>query len=489
MSDEISTPEYRTTVGRNALWSMLNQSVGQILALAVFFVTARFVSKEDFGVMAIALLAIEFFRQITIESVGISLTARKDTNDADYNAGFILITAGSIISAIVMYAIAPFVASLLSNPAIEHALQISSVVVVAMGLSRTHETWMIKNMQFKLLALRSIVAVSVGGAVGIYMAVNGYGLLSLIVQQIIVSMLGMALLWLASSWRPKFETTKACIGDIFSYSKHVAMNSLAFVISGQGDTFFASYYLGSAATGVYNASKRLLLATQLMIFSGLNNVALSVFSTHGDLQRAYFKAAAYTALITAPFYMGLAVLSQDFVLIILGDKWMEAAPVMSVLAVTMFLTSMDQYNTNVMLVSGKPQWQTALTSLHAALNIVLMIVFARYGLHYVALAMVAKSLIVFPVSLFLALRLLQTGIVEYFKTIHAPLLATVVMGGFIYTLDNLIAGPNPFLNLLVVVPAGILVYIAALYLIDRRFFQESAGLFNAMLKIGKRSEG
>ena len=65
-------------IGRGAVWSILNQSVGQILVLLVFLVTARFVSKDAFGIMAVCMLVVEAFRQIWAESVGISLAAKKD---------------------------------------------------------------------------------------------------------------------------------------------------------------------------------------------------------------------------------------------------------------------------------------------------------------------------------------------------------------------------------------------------------------------------
>jgi O-antigen/teichoic acid export membrane protein len=65
-------PDYSVkSLGRSALWSVLNQSLGQFLVFFVFLVTARFVSKEAFGLMAMAMLSIEFFRQILIESIAV----------------------------------------------------------------------------------------------------------------------------------------------------------------------------------------------------------------------------------------------------------------------------------------------------------------------------------------------------------------------------------------------------------------------------------
>ena len=465
-------------IGRNALWSILNQSSGQILALVVFLVTARFVDKDAFGVMAIALVVIEFFRQILIESVGISLAAKQNPTKDDYNAGFCIILLGSVFSALVMFALAHPTAVFLKDPDIEHALQLTCLVLLAMGLSRTHETWMAKNMRFRLLAIRSIIAYLIGGGIGIYMAVHGYGLLSLITQQIVTSVLSVSLLWLASSWRPEFRLKKENAQPLLNYSKHVALNAFTGVVGAQGDTFFASYYLGSAATGVYNASKRILLSMQLMINTGLNSVALPVFAERVDdtqrLKYTYLKATTFTAFLTAPLYVGLLFLSQDFVRIVLGDKWLEVAPILAIACIPGFLASLDQYNTNVRLVSGKPHWQTWLTAFNSILNIILLVAVARHGLFAMALALTIKSLLVYPVSLYLAMKLMEGKMRAYFMEIVDVVTAALFMGSVVYYLDQYLPDLSPLANVAVLVPAGAAVYFLSLFVLNRKMFMHIA---------------
>jgi O-antigen/teichoic acid export membrane protein len=77
-------------IGRGAAWSILNQSTGQILVMMVFLITARFVSKESFGIMALCMVVLEGFRQIWAQSVGTSITAKTDPTDRDYNAAFMV---------------------------------------------------------------------------------------------------------------------------------------------------------------------------------------------------------------------------------------------------------------------------------------------------------------------------------------------------------------------------------------------------------------
>lgn len=481
-----------TVIGRNALWSILNQSAAQILSLLVFLVTARFVSKEAFGTIAVAMLVVEFFRQVMVESVGISLAAKKDPRHEDYNAGFVIIIAGSILSAALMYLLAHPAAIIMKIPDLEIALQMTSIVVLSMGLSRVHETWMAKNMKFKILAIRSIVAIGIGGAVGIIMAINGYGLTSLIVQQVLTSILGVLFLWACSSWRPNLRAKWQDIKDQISYARHVSMNAVAGVAGTQSDTFFSAYFLGPAATGVYNASKRILVATQMTIAAGLNSIALPLFSDVSDdaqvLKNMYLKAVASTALITAPLYIGLTFLSHDIIAIILGDKWIDAAPILSILCVSAFVASIDQYNTNIYLVCKKPQWRTFLTIFNAILNVFAFIVAARHGLHALAFTFVAiKLFVMFPISLRLSSSLINVRIGEYIAVLFPILTSALLMGVGIYTLQCILTELHTLLNVVIIVPTGFGLYVSALYILDKNLFKQICGLVLSLISKKKNA--
>src|ERR1700761_4558130 len=79
----------RAAVGRGVIWTILDSSTSQILATAVFFVIARFVTPAEFGVVVGALMVIDFFRLVVIEAIATALLARNAPTSDDYNACFI----------------------------------------------------------------------------------------------------------------------------------------------------------------------------------------------------------------------------------------------------------------------------------------------------------------------------------------------------------------------------------------------------------------
>jgi O-antigen/teichoic acid export membrane protein len=452
----------KKNLSRSAIWSVMNQSVGQGLVFIVFLVTARFVSKEAFGIMATSMLAVELFRQILIESVGNTFLARKSPTHEDYNAGFIIIFTGGAIAATGIFLTARPLANLFGHSEIASTLRWVSLLLLTTGLSKMHEVWLIQNHGFKTLAIRSVTSICIGGGIGIVLAVNGFGIESLIVQQIVTAVVSAIWLWLASTWRPSMNIQWMKVKEIFNFCKYVSLNSTTGFISGQGDVLLSSLYLGPAATGVYNAAKRLLTAISLVVSSGLNSVALPTLASLSDdpdrFKNSFLKCVSLTTLFTAPLFAGLGVLSQDVISILMGNKWSDVAPVLSILCIVGFITSFLQYSTNILLIKQKSHWITLFSFLDAAVNMALLILIARYGILYLAFAFVLKSLFLSPILIFLSLKLLGLKISDYLITIAIPVSLALIMAVILYYAKILIS-LNAILNIIILVPLGAGIYI------------------------------
>jgi O-antigen/teichoic acid export membrane protein len=465
-------------IGRSAFWSLINQSLGQFLTFFVFLVTARFVSKEDFGIMAMALLAIELFKQVLIESVGMTFLAKKDPTDDDYSAGFFVIFVGGSVSALLIFSFAKPFAEVFGHPNIEITLRWISLILFVTGLSKMHEVWLTKHLKFKTLAIRSITSICIGGTIGIVMAINGYGINSLIAQQIITAIISTTWLWFSCSWRPNFHFKWINIAEILNYGKFVSLNSTANFFGNQSDVALSSYYLGSAATGVYNAAKRMLTAISMIIGGGLNSVALpalaSISNDEVKLQKSFLIGVGLTAILTAPMYSALAVLSSDIIYILLGPKWAEAAPILAILAVVGFSRMITQYSINILYIKQKVHWQTSLAFADAVLNIVFLVIFAKFGLTYLATAFVAKTLIFSPIITGLALNLLKIRHIEFLKMIFISISISIGIAGLVF-IGRQFAHMSSILNLLVFLPVGGAIYIIIYYFIDKKSFLQVIG--------------
>jgi len=474
------------TIGRGAFWSIINQSAAQILVLLVFLVTARFVSKEAFGIMAVCLLVVEGFRQVAIEGVAASVISRKDADDKLFNATFVIIVSSGIACAAVVFLLAEPVSVWLNNPDIAPALRWTSLLLVTVGLSKTHEAWLAKQLMFKTLAIRSLISITIGGSIGIWMAVNDYGVISLIAQQLITSLVGAASLWVTTRWRPSLRVEGTQIKSVLNHSRHVSLSAFASFASMQSDVFFASYYLGANQTGVFSAAKRISMAMWLMISSSLNAVALPIQAALRDDKarsaEAYLKCVFISAAFTAPIYIGVAALSPEIVQLLLGPKWADVAPVLSLMALSFSVTALSQYNSNIFLVSNKAHWQTGITVVNGIANFVLFFYMARYGLLALTGAFLVKTILFAPLSILPALRLLQIRWTAFVMAILAPVVSSLIMGALLYLATSQLPTWPSNLRLVVMIVVGAAVYIGLMLVLNRAGVLDIFGLLRQMLR-------
>ena len=466
----------KKAIYKGTFWSLLDNFARQAITLLVFVVLARMLQPALFGLMATSILVVQGFKSIAFDSIGTAIVRKKEPDDVDYNTGFWTCVVLSIPFFIVLFLIAPWVEAWTGAQGLSLVMRGVSLMILTSGLCRIHEARLTHNMDFRPLAIRSFLSVLAGGTVGIGMAYAGFGVESLIAQQLVTSLSEFALLWTIVKWKPGFAVSKTSLKELLHYSKYVALTAATNFANQNSDQFFVTYYLGAAASGYYATGKRITNTLNIVISTALLRVSLPAFSrlqdSEKELQSTYLHSTAVTAMVTAPLFVGLAVLSRDVVLLLLGEKWLPSVPVMQIITVIGFLTSIGYYNQSVMLVRNKPQWQAKLTLLYAVTNILAFFAFTRFGLVYTALAFATRALLLFPVSVWCALKLVSLRGRDYVATLLPALLSSFVMALAVIGAGRLLQDVSVLLRVIALVSTGAVVYGIALFFTMPREYRD-----------------
>ncbi|MCA1539971.1 MULTISPECIES: lipopolysaccharide biosynthesis protein [unclassified Bradyrhizobium] len=480
MRHEIIKPR---SIVSGVIWSALDSAVGQALTLAIYMIMARLLSPQILGIVATGALALEFCRAVLIESIAIAVQARPDPKDEDYTASFWLIAGLSLFAALALFASSGAIERLSGLSDIAIVLKGFCIVVAVQGLSRTHEAWLTRNQLFRSLAIRSLSSISVGGAVGIALAIQGYGVVALVGQLVSTSLISLVSLWVLTPWRPRLRVSRQAVIDLLSYARYVALTGITNFANANSDLIFVTWYTGAAGAGFYSLAKRLVNAVSTVIGNALNRV---FFSTIAGLQHdreasrsTLVDFVKYTSLLTAPLFAGIAALAPDLIVGFFGSKWGEAAPLLAIMSITGFLTTIGLYNHSVILAFGKPHWQTWLTLIYAVSNIAIFIVAAPFGLIAIAVGYVVRALLLYPLSAGASMRILALGIRPYAAALMPALAGSAVMACAVVAASVTMPATSPWLRLAALVLLGSSVYLAVVMAVARpavvRIWQEVLG--------------
>ncbi|MBC7917464.1 MAG: oligosaccharide flippase family protein, partial [Rhodoferax sp.] len=195
--------ESRPVMGAGAMWSMLDNLAQQVLSFLVFLFLARIIAPQDFGLVAIAHLVVTLARQTVFDAIVQPVARSHAPTDALYSRAFAVCLLAALAIATVVVSGAGLVAQFYRQSELVPVLCWMSLVVLATGAASAYESRLARSMQFRPLAIRSIVSVAAGGGVGIALAMQGAGVMALVAQQVVTSCLALALLVLQSGWRPR----------------------------------------------------------------------------------------------------------------------------------------------------------------------------------------------------------------------------------------------------------------------------------------------
>jgi PST family polysaccharide transporter len=458
---------------KGILWSVIQKWGREAISFLTFIALSRLLVPEAFGLVALASVFTVFVQIFLDQGFSAAIVQRANLEREHLDTAFwisvlvgILLTAGAI-------AASDLIAAFFDEVRLAPVLSWLSIGFVISSLSSTQIAILQRELAFKNLAARSIIATLVGGIVGVSMAFSGYGVWSLVGQNLTKGLTGVIVLWRASDWRPGFRVSKKHYKELFTFGVSIAGNNLLKVLVRRSDAFLIGYFLGPTLLGYYTIGYRLLLVMMRIVTGIMNSVAFPTFSRLQNnperMRNAFYKVTQYTSLLAFPIFMGLAVLAPELVPALFGDKWSPSIPVMQVLALIGILQSVIFFNGSVMRASGKPSWEFGIMFLNAICSVIGFLIAVRWGIVAVAASFVIVGYLLAPVSYLAVRRLLQINFRRYLRQLVIPLSASLAMVGVIVGLKYIFMHQelNLYLQLSSLLIAGVLSYLLIMGLTAR----------------------
>ena len=199
---------------KGTAWSFLDNIANQGVSFGVGIVLANLLTPEEYGLIGVILIFIAVFNAIVDSGFSNALIRRNDIGDSEYNTVFIANLGMSILLFLVMFIGAPQIGRFFKQPELVSLTRVMGIVIIINAFAIIQRTILIKQINFKLQTKISLVSSLFSGAIGIGMAIFGFGVWSLVGQQISRQSINTFLLWMWNSWRPRiyFSTRSFQIG-------------------------------------------------------------------------------------------------------------------------------------------------------------------------------------------------------------------------------------------------------------------------------------
>jgi O-antigen/teichoic acid export membrane protein len=470
----VSTPPAGDLAGRTVrgvLWNYGSFALSKAVVLVATAVLARLLAPEEFGIVAVATVAVVFLTVLQDLGLGPALIQRRGDIEKASNVVFTLnLLLGVSLTAIV-YLIAPFVADYFREPTATPLLRVLGLTFAVESLGAVHLVRLQRELRFRRVFIPDVGRSVVKGAVSIGLAVGGMGAWSLIYGQLAGVIVGVLLSWVVFPWRPSFDIDSKLAKQLINFGLPLFGVEFMWVLFVNLDYVIIGRQLGTESLGIYTLAYRLPELLVLGLMTVVNRVAFPAFSAMQEeekgLRRGFLAAIHYVAMISLPLSVGLAIAADPIVRMMLGPEWLEAIPVLRVLAIFVLIASLINADGDVYKAVGRPDILLKLAVFHLAMLVPALLIGVQFGLVGVAVGHLTASVISRAVRTIVISRFLGVPIGSIARQWRSPVIGGAVLAVMAGTAMYLTAGMAEIVILAATVIAGAIGYTVVLWRLER----------------------
>ena len=416
-----------------ARWGFIENLSSLAVTFVVAFILQRwFLSPHEFGLVGHLAIFIAISISFIDNGFSAAIIKKPEPSRHDLSTTFVTNLVISLVCFGILQVAAPYVASYFDEPQLKALLRVLSLVLIINAVSIIQRVLLVKAVDFRSLTKCSVSASVVSGIVGIWMAFRGYGVWSLVGQQISRQLVNTLMLWIVGSWKVSLVFSRRSFRELFAYGSNVLFTGLL-------DTVFKNIYFpvigkgfGTDVLGQYTGAEKYSNVTSNNLSQVVQRVSFPVLSKVQDdiprLKNAFRTIIKVVMTVSVMMSFCLSVLSYPFIVGLVGERWAQAAHILSIICIAGAFFPAHYLYQNILQVRGKMKLYLAMDILKKvlmAVSIVIGIVFK--DLDILLWGLVAASVLTFVIYAYCSGRVIGYTPLEQLKDLLPMFLACIVI--------------------------------------------------------------
>ncbi len=406
---------------KGLFWGGMNNGVQQLLGLAFGIILGRLLDPSDYGMTVMLAVFSVIANELQSSGFKTGLINLKEPCHEDYNAVFWFnILAGAFIYVMLWFS-APLIADFYDNPALVPLSRYVFLGFVFSSFGMAQSAYLTKQMQIKQIAKCGMTATLTSSIVSVILAALGFGYWALATQYLLYIAVNTLLLWYFSSWRPTFTFNFEPIRRLFPFSFRIMLSAVFTQLNNNIMNMLLGRYFGETNTGHYNQAYQWSSKCFLLVGNMLKQVDQTVLvGLHDERERQLAvlrKMIRFTAFISFPLLFGLGLVSHEFIVLAIGEKWAFSASLLPYLCFCGAFMPLSTLLTDAVISQHRSDiylWSTVALGL---LQIILMVSLWRKGIYTMVVAYTVLNIAWMFVWHFFTRRLMGYRLLHFLKDI------------------------------------------------------------------------
>jgi O-antigen/teichoic acid export membrane protein len=429
--DNTPSSELGRSALRGGVVSIVSRVVNVITQVVYAVVMARLLTPEDFGLVAM-LTALTGFAPMLIDfGLGDATAQKSRLTHGEVSSLFWIGFGMGLLIAVSLAVASPAIAWLYREPRLRSITVISAITFLLLGMSGQHLALLRRTMQFGVIAKIEIISNLAAMLVPMALAYLGFGYWALVVRPIVSGACLMAGAWSWCRWKPGVPVIDQEVKSMVRFGMNIVGFTTSNFVGRASDRVALGLCYQPSDVGYYQNALAMYENTLLALLASVHNVgsvALSKLqSDRVRLKQKYLSAMSSLAFFAMPASAVLAVIAEDLLVLLLGEKWRVAGGLLSIMALRGILHVVGTSQGWLHLSIGRADRWMRWGGVASIVQLLAILAGLSFGVRGVAISFaVAGSLLAFP-SISYAGRPAGIGAVDVMLTVWRQLLGALVI--------------------------------------------------------------
>jgi O-antigen/teichoic acid export membrane protein len=417
----MSDPTLKKRTITALFWSFLDKFGQKVIFLVSSVFLMRLLDTSDYGIMGSLLIFVAFSSLLIDSGFGRALLNRKEIGALEYSTVFYFNMGISIFLYIALFFSAPLIAQLFNEPLLIPVSRVLFLSLIFNGFSLIQMIIFIKASDFKTQTKANTAALIISTSIALIMAWRGYGVWSLVAQNVIYAFFRSLLFWIYSSWRPKKLFSFSKLKTFFAFSnKLLASGAIGAIFNNIYPSIIAMFY-PMQQVGYYTQAYKYQDTPFAVLSDTFRSVSMLILSEINDqterLRRVVAKLIKSIAFLSFPIAFILILIAEPLFVTLFGEKWLPSVLYFQILCVGGAVSPFTFILNELFIAKERADFFLTVEIVKRIILVALIIGFFQQGITGLAVSWVLYMYITLLISLFLSKKLIAYSVWNFIKDV------------------------------------------------------------------------
>lgn len=453
---------------KKAVHGVIWTSIQRFLTIFIQFVSgiilARLLSPDDFGCIGMLSIFMIVASSFIDGGFGSALIQKKRPSQTDYSTIFFWNFIVSIFIYLVLYISAPYIARYYHTELLSSVLRVQALVLIFNALTTIHINKLNKEFNFRKISVVSLISIVISLTVTIVMAYHGYGVWSLVTQNLLMAIIPTVIYWVTCPWRPTRVFSTQSFKELFGFGFYVLLTHIINNIGTNVQGLLIGRVYNPSVMGYYSKANNTEKLASASISQVIGQVSYPLYAEMQNdkvhLILTLKKLTQLVTYVTFPLMFLLILLATPIFILLYSEKWLPAVPYFQILCLAGLAICLHAINTQSIAAIGKSKVMFVWAFIKQIGGFILMLVgFYLFGIKGLLIGMVIKSWLIYVINASLVSKYIGYRLWKQLNDIFPVIVISIISFGIAYFLGELANGLNLYAMALLKLSIYVMIYI------------------------------